>query len=267
MQSASQVSYHPNPNPKNPARDRNNQIKVRCLVYTAAGFNHEQGGSYPVVYLLHGVGDVEFSWEVHGHVSAILDELVKDELIQPMIVVMPFGFPSEEEKRQRQFPDKTWFDGYLEHVIDEVEHAYRIEVGNTARGRHVRRAVTGLSMGGKQALEFGLGHLQMVSAIGSLSAAIQKRATEHALPGLLATCEQNQAQIRDLSLFYHAWGKDDETGKKDGQRLIDANKHFVAELHRLGIRHVWRELEGRHDWGVWKACLREFLPLLASSWR
>ena len=266
----SQINYHPNPSPSLKATHRNNRIETQCLVYTPPGYDDENGGSYPVLYLLHGVGDVEFSWEVHGRASVILDELLKDNLIQPMVVVMPYGFESSMDKRKRKFSSKSWFDQYLERVIAEVEQAYNIQVGTTTGGRYVRRVVAGLSMGAKQALEFGLDHLTLFSGIGNFSGAIQKRSEEYALPGLLAACKTMQAQIGKLALFYHACGKDDPIGKKgsnNGGGLLDANRQFVAELRAIDIPCLWHELEGDHSWGVWKQCLREFLPIVTSEWR
>jgi enterochelin esterase-like enzyme len=270
MQTHSQIHYHPNPSPVLNALHRNNKINARCLVYTPPGYDEERGGSYPVLYLLHGVGDVEFSWEVHGQASAILNELMRDKLIQPMIVLMPFGFDSNAQKLKRVFPDKAWFDGYLRGIMDEVEQAYKIQVGTTADGRYVKRGIAGLSMGGKQALEFGLDHLELFSAIGNFSGAIQKRSGAHALPELLATCKANQAKINNLALFYHGCGKADRTGTGNNDTdhwLIHANRRLVAELKTLGILHLWREMEGEHSWGVWKTCVREFLPIVASAWR
>jgi hypothetical protein len=40
-------------------------------------------------------------------------------------------------------------------------------------------------MGGKQALEFGLNHLELFSAIGNFSGAIHKRSGSDPLPGLI----------------------------------------------------------------------------------
>jgi enterochelin esterase-like enzyme len=219
--------------------------------------------------LLHGVGDVEFSWELHGQASAIVDEAMKDGLIDPMIVVMPFGFECYDQKLQRQFPGPGSYL-YLKGLLDEVEQAYKTQVGTTADGRYLRRAIAGLSMGGKQALEFGLEHLEMFSAIGNFSGAIQKRGNAYPLPQLLETCKAKQPAINKLAVFYHGCGKADQIGKTKedpNHWLLDTNKRLVAELEGLGISRLWHEMEGDHSWGVWKACLREFLPIVGAAWR
>jgi hypothetical protein len=55
-----------------------------------------------VLCLLHGVGDIEYSSELHGKASAIVDGLLEDGSIAPMVVVMPFGFESNEQKYRRE---------------------------------------------------------------------------------------------------------------------------------------------------------------------
>jgi enterochelin esterase-like enzyme len=269
MQTHGQINYHPNPSPNLGGDHRNNTIKNHCLVYTPPGYDEAKGGSYPVLYLLHGVGDVEFSWEVHGQVSAILDDLLRDGLILPMIVVMPLGFESKDQKFRRQFPTKEWFDNYLRKLVDLIEPAYGISVGKTADGRHVKRAIAGLSMGGKQALEFGLEHLDLFSAIGNFSGAIQMRSGLDPFPDLLGACDAKQDQLKKLAVLYHGCGNKDPVGGDLGpdHSLLGTNKRLVKKLRELGVPHSWHEMEGDHSWGVWKACLREFLPMVASAWR
>jgi enterochelin esterase-like enzyme len=261
MQTHGQISYHPNPSPTLAAKHRNNTITERFLIRTPPGYDEGTGGVYPVLYLLHGVGDVEFSWEVQGRVSAILDDLQKDKLIPPMIVVMPFGFECQKQKLDRDFPATQWFDGYLKALIRVVETEYRIKV-ESWRDDSVKRAIAGLSMGGKQALEFGLDNLDLVSAIGNFSGAIQDRRGLNPLPVLQAACQKRSVQLKNIACFYHGCG-----GKDQINGLLDANRALVADLRRLGISHKWHEMPGDHSWGVWKACLREFLTGVASVWQ
>ncbi len=48
--------------------------------------------SYPVVYLLHGLGDDESSWLEYGRITQIADDAVSQKEIVPMIFIMPQGF-------------------------------------------------------------------------------------------------------------------------------------------------------------------------------
>ena len=258
-----EIHYHPNFNPNKNATHPTNIVKERCLVYAPPGYDIEKGGECPALYLLHGVGDVEFSWEVYGKASAILDSLLKQNPIRPVFVVMPFGFESNAQKLNRKFPDKDWFDGHLTRVKAEIEAAYQLTVPVTVGTRLPKRAIAGLSMGGKQALEFGLTHLELFSAIGNFSGAIQNRPGSDPLPGLIELCRAKRVELGRLALFYHAWGREDEIG---GGILIAANQKLVDALEALQIPRVANQLPGGHNWKVWRPCLEEFLTLLANSW-
>ena len=59
-------------------------------VYTPPGY--ETGKEkYPVLYLLHGNGQIEASWTWTGRANVILDNLLAEGKVKPMIIVMPFG--------------------------------------------------------------------------------------------------------------------------------------------------------------------------------
>src|SRR5262249_13151203 len=63
--------------------------KRRMMVYTPPGYSKDK--KYPVLYLLHGAGDNENGWQRNGSAPVILDNLLADKKIVPMIVVMPNG--------------------------------------------------------------------------------------------------------------------------------------------------------------------------------
>ena len=65
-------------------------VKRRANVYTPPGYTRG-GCMYPVLYLVHGVGDSDDSWTSAGHAHYVLDNLIAAGKAKPMIVVMPFG--------------------------------------------------------------------------------------------------------------------------------------------------------------------------------
>jgi enterochelin esterase-like enzyme len=65
--------------------------KRRAVVYTPPGYSKDT--KYPVLYLLHGAGDDEQGWVRRGSANVILDNLLADKKVVPMIVVMPYGYP------------------------------------------------------------------------------------------------------------------------------------------------------------------------------
>jgi enterochelin esterase-like enzyme len=128
-----------------------------------------------------------------------------------------------------------------------VEKKYRIKADRE------HRAIAGLSMGGRQALDVGLNHLELFSSIGNFSGAIHETPMVEKYPVL------KDAKLLNgkLKVFYHACGKSDW--------LFGANKKLADQLEEAGVRHIWRETEGAHTWEVWKACLAEILPLLSEA--
>ena len=59
-------------------------------VYTPPGYSKDK--KYPVLYLLHGIGGNEREeWAKGGVPHVILDNLIADKKIEPMIVVLPNG--------------------------------------------------------------------------------------------------------------------------------------------------------------------------------
>ena len=63
----------------------------KMVVYLPPGYSKDT--KYPVFYLLHGAGDNEGGWTRTGAANVILDNLLADKKIVPMIVVMPNGSP------------------------------------------------------------------------------------------------------------------------------------------------------------------------------
>jgi enterochelin esterase family protein len=62
----------------------------RMHVYTPPGYDASRD-RYPILYLLHGAGDVDESWSTVGRAGFILDNLIASHKARPMIVVMPAG--------------------------------------------------------------------------------------------------------------------------------------------------------------------------------
>ncbi len=61
----------------------------KMQVYTPPGYSKEK--KYPVLYLLHGIGGDETEWRRFAKPNILLDNLLADGKVTPMIVVMPNG--------------------------------------------------------------------------------------------------------------------------------------------------------------------------------
>src|SRR4051812_17647725 len=140
-------------------------VNRKALVYTPPGFSKTK--KYPVLYLLHGIGGDEKEWLNGGHPEVILDNLYASDKIEPMIVVMPNGRAMKDDRAVGNImaPDKvqafaTFEKDLLNDVIPFIEKKY------PAIKDREHRAIAGLSMGGGQSLNFGLGNLDKFAWIG-----------------------------------------------------------------------------------------------------
>jgi hypothetical protein len=101
--------------------------KRKMLIYTPPGYSTNT--KYPVLYLLHGIGGDEEEWYRHGAPEAILDNLLADKKIVPMIVVLPNGRAQPDDRAGTNpfatAPAFAKFDqDLLNDVIPFVESKY-----------------------------------------------------------------------------------------------------------------------------------------------
>ncbi|HZL91773.1 MAG TPA: alpha/beta hydrolase-fold protein [Pirellulaceae bacterium] len=212
-------------------------IKRKLVVYTPPGYSQE--AKYPVLYLLHGIGDNENGWTRHGSAEVILDNLHEDKKVVPMIVVMPNGRASADPPPRNPFqggrdafrPYEVFGDELLRDIIPYVEQNYSVHADRE------HRALAGLSMGGGQSLNFGLKHLDTFAWIGGFSSAPNtKRAS--------AIVTDPEDAAKKLKLLWLSCGDED--------RLMNISKDFHAFLEDKEVPHVWHVDAGGHTWQVWK---------------
>ena len=83
------------------SRCRTAQVRIQPYVSKTLGVSrtvwvytppdYDKGRNYPVLYLLHGAGDIESGWTLIGRANNILDNLIAEGKAKPMVVVMPLG--------------------------------------------------------------------------------------------------------------------------------------------------------------------------------
>jgi enterochelin esterase family protein len=178
--------------------------------------------------------------------NLIFDNLIAQKKSRPMIVLMLDGHPlgawprSDEGKRAEAMA--AFQRELFEDALPLVESLYRVEPDRKMR------AIAGLSMGGGQALNVGLGNPDRFAWVGSFSGVPPEDAVKDKF---LADPETANAQLR---LLWIGVGKDDF--------LRQRNEEFVALLKEKGLHHEWHLTEGDHSWPVWRRYLAEFTPLL-----
>jgi enterochelin esterase-like enzyme len=155
--------------------------KRKALVYTPPSYTKDR--KYPVLYLLHGIGGDEKEWLKGGQPQIILDNLYAENKLQPMIVIMPNGRAMKDDRATGNImaSDKveafaTFEKDLLNDLIPFVEKKYPVLTDRE------NRAIAGLSMGGGQSLNFGLGNLDKFAWIGGFSSAPNTKAPELLVP-------------------------------------------------------------------------------------
>jgi enterochelin esterase-like enzyme len=232
-------------------------------VYTPP--NYDRGSNFPVLYLLHGGGDIESGWTMIGRANNILDNLIAEGKARPMVVVMPLGhavqsFWAGPTRPSPNAPAPGAGRGgggtpgpvglnlfgreLVEEVIPFVEQTYKV----SKRPEH--RAIGGLSMGGGLTMNAAFNRPNLFSHVIIMSSGGQNAETSY--PEFF----KNGAAInKQFKVFWIAIGKDDALVGGGSKALTDA-------LTRAGIKHTYLVTEGRHEWTVWRHHLREFVPLL-----
>ena len=212
----------------------------RMQVYTPPDFSTEK--SYPVLYLLHGIGGDESEWHRFARVDALLDNLIAENKAKPMIVVMPNGRAQPNDRPEGDvFAAAPAFARFERDLLDDVIPA--IEARYPVQKNRENRALAGLSMGGGQTLNFGLSHLDTFAWIGAFSSAPNTRPPAELIPD----ADKTRRQLKLLLLT---------CGNKDG--LIRVSQGMRAHLKQHDIPHIWHVDEHGHDGTHWAHSLYWF---------
>jgi len=216
-------------------------VKRWMQVYTPPGYSADK--KYPQLYVLHGIGGNEREeWTRGGVAHVVLDNLIADKKIEPMIVVFPNGNATANAEGEGRGGWGTPFENdLLQDIIPYIESHYSV----LADREH--RALTGLSMGGGQAINFGLGNLDVFAWVGGFSSAPNTRPPEELVP------DADEAR-KQLKLLYIS------CGNKDG--LIRISQGVHAYLKEKNVPHIWHVDEHAHDFEHWKKGLYSFSHLI-----
>ena len=224
-----------------------NGIYRHINVYVPASY--EKGKKrYPVLYLLHGMGENENGWVEQGHVDFILDNMIASGEAEEMIVVIMSG-DIRTTPEIRTVPGKTVTDIYIGETIPFIDKNFR-----TLTDRD-HRAMAGLSRGGMQttATVLTAHNMDKFAWIGTLSGLFGASAENitTVYDGAFADPEAFNKQMR---LFHISWGT--EEGNYRFQQSFDAIKN-------QGINCVSYVSEGTaHEWLTWRRGFRDLAARL-----
>jgi enterochelin esterase-like enzyme len=213
----------------------------RANVYTPPGYSPEK--KYPVLYLLHGIGGDETEWQRFAKPGVLLDNLLADKKAVPMIIVMPNGRAQKDDRPgPNAFATAPAFAAFEKDLLEDLIPA--IEARYSVQKDREHRSVAGLSMGGGQSLNFGLGHLETFAWVGGFSSAPNTKPAAQLVPDPAAA----RAKLKMLWL---------SCGNKDG--LIRISQGVHGYLKEKGVPHIWNVDGHAHDPTHWRNNLYYFL--------
>ena len=216
----------------------------RTFIYTPP--NYEKSSErLPVLYLLHGGDGDETVWTQFGRANLIIDNLIAEKKVAPMIVVMPSGYAYPWHAGVATEKQRADFERDLtEDLIPFVQANYR---ASTDRDH---RALAGLSMGGSQTLSIGPRHLDLFSRLAAFSSGAGANPEQ-----TLAAIGKNPKVVNDrLKLFWIGVGTEDAA--------IANAKRTSDYLNSVGVKHTYKTTPGAHTWIVWRKYLHEVAPLV-----
>ena len=218
------------------------------------------GRTYPTLYLLHGVGDGQEAFGVEewlGYaLTEDLDRMLALGMIEPMIVVLPYGEQSYWLNHANGGP--KWGDFVAIDLVKHVDATFRTEPVRE------RRAIGGLSMGGHGALQLAYNHPDVFSVAGAHSPTIRPFETSPEFFGDPAYFAKNDpislAKNTDAALRVLTWvdvGADDQwKGAAESLVATLTGKHALVEF---------RQFEGDHEGWYWKYYLPEYLHFYSQA--
>jgi len=236
---------------------------VRYCVYLPSGYDaataQHPARRYPVLYLLHGLGDNEQTLFNSGGWT-LLDDLRNQHKMGDFLIVAPEGrrsfYINSADGRVR------YSDFFLQEFMPLIEHKYSIRAGRQGR------AISGISMGGYGALRFAFSHPELFSAVSAQSAAlmtespreldaagrtgapilsvlgpvfgrpIDVRHWNENNPLLLA--KKNDAALQKLAIYFNCGQEDNYGFEKGAAELHD-------ELLKERVKHEYHAYPGDHS--------------------
>jgi enterochelin esterase-like enzyme len=206
-------------------------------LYLPAGYG-DAGRRFPVLYLLHGALDGESSWIERGGLIPAIEGLRAGGQIGEMIVVMP-----------RENGGLFRGDGRVaEYLARDLVGHIDYEFPTLADARH--RGLDGLSTGGFTSTVLGALRPGVWGSIGSMSGSHDGRSFDAVRAHAAAMAASGQRHLIS-----------------SGAEEVNAGtcRALAHELESRGVRAVYAEGPGIHDWPTWRAALPGHLRFHSAS--
>lgn len=236
--------------------------------------------SYPVVYLLHGLGDDETAWLEYGQISQSSEHLAEKGEIVPMIFIMPQGYRNYYVNDYKG--TFLYQDMFVKELVPYIDSLFR----TIADKQH--RALMGYSMGGFGALILHLEHPDIFGSAVPLSISIrtdEQYMTEDASewdeqwgrlfggPGLNGADRITEYYKQNNPFYiipelspddfknYHIYI---DNGDKE-QTLCRSNEELHILMREMNFPHEYRVRNGGHSFEYWCSALPNALRFISDA--
>ena len=249
------------------------KASVKYNVYLPDGFD-ESSKTYPVVYLLHGLGGNYTDWAKKASAKAIADELIGTGEAVEMIIVMPNAGGADRHNVWNGYfnmPGWNYEDFFFQEFVPAVESKYR------GIGDKGHRAVMGLSMGGGGSTVYCQRHPEMFSSCYAMSAWLdyeqgQVGESDQAKDKLYYVCQS----VREHSALDFMDNADEATLEKlrtvkwfidcgDDDFLVALSFQLHMKMKAAKVKSELRVRNGVHNWEYWHGSLRLALPFASRN--
>jgi S-formylglutathione hydrolase FrmB len=165
---------------------------VAYCVMLPPSFDADKTRHFPILYLLHGLGDNE-QFFIHSGEWNLVEDLREKGALPDFLIATPEGrasfYINAKDGKER------YEDFLVREFFPFVEKRYRVSPGRA------NRAISGISMGGYGALHLAFRHPQLFSAVSAHSAALIEK-----LPVFLGGSPGQGTQPNRTSMFGGAFG-------------------------------------------------------------
>ena len=217
------------------------QREKNLNVLLPPGYDASQ--SYPVLYVFHGIfGDENSMVSENMKIQTMLGNLIASGEAEKMIVVFPQMFTTKENI----FPAFTNESSRAYDAIrEDLENSIMpfIAENYSVRTGRENTAVTGFSMGGREALYVGVTRPQLYGYVGGVCPA----------PGIFPTVDGNMTHEGCMSPEEFCFGTAPSpyvlmiTCTRFDGTVGDAPDSYHNALTQNGVEHIWHQLtDGDH---------------------
>lgn len=217
---------------------KQNMHMKKCYVYLPPAYGRKAGKKYPVLYILHGVGEDETGWLWNGKLNFIMDNLLAEGKCREMLVVMCCGYAFKQGEDPVFFPGDFAME-LTQDLIPYVESRFAVKKGRSSR------AMAGLSLGSAQATQIVARFQELFAHLGVFSGVRYEEADQ--------ILRQQEAYPMQTVFMTAGMG---ETG------LWEKQKVYTDRFEKYGVQGGQRCYEGYHEWHVWRESLRDFAQML-----